>query len=462
MMRIAVLAPALVCILSWGALADDSVNWTTTAGAATVKKALDIITHGAEVRAITHDNKIYKGVFNPASKTVEWSLDFTIAAGSSSNPGNNNCSWRLYDKVKLWPQMVSFGGSLYICRYYMTVREGPGGSCTNYMYPELRVIRWDGAAESTVLQIGGAPSTAWQCGAVFNFYNPISDTMVPGNLFVSGGTLYWGGGGGKRIDPVTLPSGDAALIDWNKYGSDFRYVYSTPDGTNWTLVNRSAGNDDYGRAMPAAVPSGYRNSHLVEFPAGSGTFYDYYGSYAAGTLAFTAYAAGTPHTEPWGWFLMGKDTARMYRVAHNMKGDNNFVYASNGGAWSTNWGAGSDAGPNGAKAGNTNVYWRGCAAISDNTNTIHNGLYCTYSQYNGGSNYESGVYRYFPDTAGGTRTAGWYKCISTADARVYTGGIFVNKDDGVYVGTSNGILRRAINDVDQPTPATPKAADPAL
>ena len=236
--------------------------------------------------------------------------------------------------------------------------------------------------------------------------------MVGGYLFTNAGgsTLYWGGG-----------------------GTDCKYVYSKTAGNPWACLSRNIGNDEYGRAIPAAVPSGYRYNHIVAF---KGSYYDYYGTYDA-NLGFTPYAATSPHTEPWGWFLMGSDNNSLYRVAHNKKGDRNYIFTNPGG---TGWAqmAGSDN-----PAGGGTVYWRGCAAISNNANTKHNGLYATYSKDSGGGVFESGVYR-FSNPSGGAGGPVWARCISTADARVYTGGIYIKKDEAIFVGTSYGVVRRGI------------------
>jgi hypothetical protein len=456
MIRTAILALALACALSWGAVADDSVNWATATGSAAVKKAIDIIGHAPDVVAITHDDKIYKGVYTPGvpagtAGTTTWTLQCDLAvAAAGAGVRARDATWR----SALWPQIVSCFGNIYVVRKYNVTYQwcDPNPPNPNWHYksgPELCVLEVNGAAATPKLMI--RPQVrSWRdhCSWGFNFDSTAHDTSVNGYLFAVGGTtLYWGGGGAA----VITADSDA--------GPNFTYVYSTNNGTNWSLINtpvgRTLGNDEYGRAIPAALPSGYRYSHILEF---NGALYDCYGTYTtAPPFTFTPYPAGSPHTEPWGWFLMGKDANQIYRIGHSKKGDKNYVYATNapGGAW-------SEVGGVAAPPNNGSVYWRGCAAISDNENVLHNGLYCTYSADLGGGNFESGVYRYSdPDGPAGPSPVAWAKCVSSGDARVFTGGIYIKKDEAIYVGTSNGVLRRPINAADKPDAGNPKAPDPS-
>jgi len=102
---------------------------------------------------------------------------------------------------------------------------------------------------------------------------------------------------------------------------------------------------------------------------------------------------------------------------------------------------------------------------------LHNGLYATFSRKKPAGGYESGVFRYAEiDATGadGIPDGGWKwhrVTPANADARIYTGAIFVQNNDVVtpdpnkgviLVGTSEGIIaRRICRFDDNATPADP-------
>ena len=464
MMRAAILAAALSLVLALVAPADEPVGyWTDEPNSPA--KVIDFVVHNTGdglLRAITHDGKIYRRAAGP---TGVWSLECTIDPGTTATPpGAKIANWQLDPAVKAasWPQLVSFGGSLYAVKGYISKYYDAGGSSTSRMFPEYRVLKIDGGTSAAVLQVRAAESTAWQCGPVWNFYTPRNNTLTGGHLFVNGATLVWGGGGAKWINPVQAAQNlDVAAGAFTNGANVMEFVYSSGDGTTWDRLGGTGRThtDDYGQPVPTAMPEGYRYSHVVPFKT---VLYDCYGYYDK-DASFTFH----PHTndiatEPWSWFLMANDkptdpanATRLYRIGFNRKGDKNNVYAISavGGNWSTSFGfaAGSNGGPN---ATGSAIYWRGCAAISDNRDApadLHNGLYCTYSQGPAGG-YQSGVYRYFPDDGGGNRTPGWSRVCAVGDARVFTGGICVQKSEAIYVGTSTGVKRRGIGEKDVPNP----------
>lgn len=370
--------------------------------------------------------------------------------------------------------------------------------------------------EPPVLQVRGAYDGA-STPSVANTH------LVDGYLFQDGTNLYWGGGGGTAFgDGGVLPAVQNSWATVDKVGvkekTTFNYVYKF-DGAAWSAVARGVSTPAGGFTdpttipiskvpqnstykIPQAMPNGYRMSHLIAF---KGIFWDYYGSYGAGpNFSFTPYdPAAVPFTEPWGKFQMGTDGINLFRVAFNRKGDKNFVcYNAGGGTnvWVTSGGMANffkagindgvtshffaDTTPNAAAP-----YWRACAAINDVEkgavsdpvhnpdgyigNPLHNGVYCTYSRQTGANTWESGVYRYFPTDGSEfnlkdytatpqprTRTPGWRKVVWSNDARAFTGAIFVNSRDGIYVGTNSGIYRRGIrNQLEFTAPARDATKD---
>ncbi len=340
MIRSAALCMALVLALSLGGRAGESAHWNDAeTGATSVKKAIDFVTHSTgdnEIRAITHDSKVYKYT----SAGHSWALEWTVTQGNTGNPpsGGSNRGITTVNRSRVWPQIVSFNGKLFTTQSYF-VKKCNGVDYNHFIWPEYAVLGFDPTTgtESIGLQVRGGVSSAWIGHCSYNFYNPTRDNMVNGYLFVSGANVYWGGGGGKLISPAET------VAPFTSGGTDLRYVYNSADGANWNLLNRTVGpvggNDEYGRAIPAAMPDGYRYSHIIEF---GGQLWDYYGYYNPATLAFTP-KTDDIHTEPWGWHLMGKYTkdgagnaARLARVGFNKKGDKTSLYEITGsaGTWS--------------------------------------------------------------------------------------------------------------------------------
>jgi len=341
MIRTAVLALALIFVLGFGAVAGDGANWLTEAGADVVRKAVDIMVHTTgdnNVRAITHDSKIY---VRTGAGAGTWALEYTLDPGTPGNPADGQSLRQIAPLVKnaCWPQLVSFNTALFVCRGYW-IKQDVAASYQMNIYPEYSVIKIapnpvppPAILGTVVLQVRGKCNPGDPIGWGYWAFSPAYSTVVGGYLFTAGGSLYWGGGGGKRINPVQTAMPFTAGAD------SPTFVYSSADGDTWALVNdptgRILGNDQYGRPMAAAMPDGYRYSHLVNF---GGALWDYYGCYNSGTLAFAPKTDGI-HTEPWGWFLMGAYTKqgttqaapskvkadRLARVGFPPKGDKNFL-----------------------------------------------------------------------------------------------------------------------------------------
>jgi hypothetical protein len=492
-----------VC-LSASAGAGESDNWKSETGATNAKKILDFVLHSdGNVYGIAHDAKIYKR--DTAGKSwseVAYSLPTTTAGGRPSAKRVLDTAWR----SSVRPQLISFKTKLYTAVQYK-IYYCPNDGYKHYTYPELDIIEIDPASAAVTIrmQLRGGAAYSWSNHCTFPAIQTSKNTMLDGYIFKDtdldgpgGATMYWGGGGVKPITPVetltTLP------LDFTKGTTDFRYVHSTTDALTWTVMDRRA-KDQYERAIPRAMPNGYRNNHLIDF---KGVLWDYYGYYAVDTNLFAAVTcanklctafsptpklsgtvpglAGTHKilTEPWSRFQMGAGDAdgtgdQLLRIGFTPKGDKNFICSitGTGGSWADFHKSNGDAAWDGPDNGGL-VYWRGCTvvkntddlAVGEDTNdpkyneTFHNGLYATYSKKIAAGSYESGVFRYAnvdTDTPSDGVANGWAwsKVTSINSATVYTGAIFVQKNDPadpnkgvILVGTSSGVITRGIGRLD--------------
>ena len=366
--------------------------------------------------------------------------------------------------VATTPQLVSFNGALYTTQGYelMTYANDAGGDDRKYKAAELCVLQIDDSAVDTyepVLMVRSKKEKKDQFGSHWTFSVGAGTfaeiPLTDGYLFVDGGKIVWGGGGGKSVS-----IGASEMLSTGTYGGagfadggnrPNNYVYSSADGAAWSLLKRQV-KDQYGTAIGLAMPNGYRYNHIIAFDS---VLWDYYGYYTPGTIAFAGMAKGgytefafTPktdgvHTEPYGRFQMGTDGTTLYRVGFTKAGTANSLYSitGTGGTW-TDLGN-PDPG---------DVYLRNIAVLSGNTDAAHDGVYCVYSRNNGGA-YSSGVWRYDggwdanPITStddlpsGMTATAGLEACD-------FTGGIIAIPDNGIYVGTTKGVVSRGTNTVE--------------
>ncbi len=398
----------------------------------------------------------------------------------------------------VYPLLLSHGNKIYITTKAGLFARGTGAGAQHYAWLEYNILCYDPVtnSSSSVLAVATAPNSTTTLSKWFPLYNSKARTTLSnGYLFTDGIDVFWGGGGGgfSGIDTEgdndltntdgTGTHGPHAPLDADGLpapaigGVDLRYVWKVTSPGPPVLQDRIK-EDQYGRAVPMAMPNGYRYNHLVKVDfGGTERFWDYYGYYEkiydgpGGNIdfAFTPKTNGI-HTEPWGRFQMGAGvidvTKQLIRVAHNKVGNKNFLYTIDGtaGTWSK---FKSGAAPN-----DGTVYWRGCTVVEnvdiagvagDPTFTFdeseHNGLYATYSKNCGGGAFESGIYRY--TKAGGGWSWKISPVVSVASATCFTGGIFSlnftggtdpvqDLAAGVYVGTSNGVYIRQIGEFKDP------------
>lgn len=486
---------------AWAAMAE-STYWKIEAGADQVVKALDFVQHSdGNVYAVTssHDankNNLFK-LWKRDTASGAWSeVTNVIPEGGEITCANTpRAARRVYPPLHsdTLPTIISFKLKLYVAigyqfRYCASrpdhLPSHNDRAAAGYTYPEICIYEIDPAGPSSVSRaiFRGAPryyrhaacsssspiSTRWfnvelnNCPLFRGYLFKDVDNDGPG-----GNTLTWGGGGGVLItDPNILPpnfmvntdaSGGIGTTLTNPTNN---YVYSTSNGTDWSLANdghggQGRGKDQYGRYYGTAIPDGYRYSHIIEF---DGKLWDYYGYYnTTAPFAFTQKTGGI-HTEPWSRFQMGagsvEGTTRLFRVGFQPDAQKNFIYAINGtgGTWGKFKG--------GAAPNDGTLYWRTITVVANDALTRstppavasdesrHNGLYATYS-YKSGASYKSGVARY------ANIGSGWsWQCVtSTNDARVYTGAIFFQKNNAavgretegvILVGTSDGVRARRI------------------